>query len=217
MSVMMPDHILLRKCVEGSVLSSGKEQGIIRRSGLTKIRKKHLWYCVECAKEDMREYGETCWRRLPRVSYCPIHERRLKESGVSFDDIKYRIIPATYAMDHIPEPETDVTGNMFKNEYIRVAHDTKYLLDHGSEMPDNEAICKMLLELEGGRRYTVSLFNSSERKSVPDTSEHHLAARILKEQNRNRLDIRVHRSVGLILMIEKHFGSMKAFMDSGSV
>lgn len=50
---------------------------------------------------------------MPGAVYCPVHLERFRKSGVSFRDINYQLIPATYAMFCVPEPEQE-GGTVFQ-------------------------------------------------------------------------------------------------------
>ena len=50
---------------------------------------KYLRYCPECARDDVHEYGETYWHRLPQlpgVQYCPKHGCRILDSEAPIEE-----------------------------------------------------------------------------------------------------------------------------------
>ena len=212
------DACLLRSCADGSILTAGQEKRISRKCGFAKIRKKHFWYCPECAISDFAIYGETYWRRLPQmpgVSYCPAHKVRLKESGVSFEDANYRFIPANYAMEHIREPETDVSGNVFETEFLRIAEDTQWLLNHGFDLPDGDTVLARVYADSEGRAGPVPIYVHSETTDKEKREfSHYLAIRVMKETGRQSIDEAIQMYLGRILMIEKGYGDMENFFAS---
>ena len=105
----------VRHCRTGSVLTSGQAKRINRLCGFPRGHKKNLWYCPECVREDITMHGETCWRRLPQMPgavWCPAHGVALRESGTRVQDINYQLIPATYALMHVCDPEQE-TGTVY--------------------------------------------------------------------------------------------------------
>ena len=206
------DSCLLKKCRHGTVLSPGLMKRISRKCGLMQIRKKRLWYCPACAAEDFREYGETCWRRVPQmpgVSYCPRHRIRLRESGLAVSEIDYRILPASYVLLHIPDAGTRLPGNIFESEFLQVAEDTEWLLENGFRLPDNSAM-RSLFEGTSG----ISLDEHAVYSAGPVRKagfEHYLAARFLKESGRRNIGPAAQKYLSTLLSIDRAFGSFENF------
>ena len=207
------DREQLKKCAEGSILRSGEEKKLGRKISLRSIRKRRLWYCPLCVRDDFRSYGETCWRRLPQmpgVSYCPIHGVRLVESGVSTSDLDCRLIPASYAVSYVPEPDTDVTGNVFQKEFMSVAKDTEWLLWHGFEYPSYDETLRIINEATNGRGIMRLHAENGNQKRV-SCFENYLISRVLKDMGSCDLNDSLRSILGLILTIEGLSGGTDRF------
>lgn len=203
------DSRLLKKCRRGMDLSTGLTKRISRKCGLTQVRKKRLWYCPACVAEDFREYGETYWRRLPQmpgVSYCPRHGIRLRESGLAVSEIDYRILPASYALLHIPDAGARHPGNIFEAEFLQVAEDTAWLLENGFRLPDNSALQSLFEEASG-----LSLDEHAVYSAGKAGFEHYLAARFLKESGRRNIGAAAQKYLSTILSADRAFGSFENF------
>ncbi len=208
-----PDAEKLRNCKTGSVLTSGQAKRINGRCGFPKSHKKNLWYCPACVREDIAVHGETCWRRLPQMPgavYCPVHRERLRESGVSFHEINYRIIPATYALFHVPEPAHE-NGTVYSERYIRLAEDMAWLMDKGTVILDWDWLFIHYFRLTGRQINAQLLYHISLSTSRCNRFEDYLANRIMKENGKDRIEGTVSRQIGSILSIERAFGTMEKF------
>lgn len=206
------DALLLRQCVEGLLLTSGQAKRISLKYGLTKVRKKNLWYCPLCTTEDLKEYGETYWRRLfqmPGVSYCSRHRIRLRENSLSVTDINYQIVSATYAMRYIPDTDRDTSGNIYETEFLNLAYDTQWLLENGFDLSDNETV-KTVFRKKTGKELRAHILSPITGKNNAGF-EQYLAGRVLKDSGRKLLDPFTQRYLSTILLMEKHFGSVPGF------
>ena len=206
------DAGLLKGCVSGSVLTPGQEKRISTRGGFSQTHKKQLWYCPECVREDIRRFGETCWRRLPQipgVSYCTVHQLRLAQSGLKTTETRYRLCPATYVLDSFPEPGEYRPGNVFETEFLQLARDTEWLLQHGFGVGGLEMLREGYRNRTGKRlqEWLLSPAKTGTRK----TFENYLYGRVLKECGTERVDPRTQRFLSMIISIEKDFGSIEAF------
>lgn len=204
------------RCYIGSQLTSGQAKRINRECGFPKNHKRNLWYCPECAREDIIRHGETCWRRLPQMNgaiYCPAHRIKYHESGVSFRDINYQIIPATYALMHIPDPEQE-TGNIYSQQYLRLSEDIFWLLNKGFSISDSEWLTRSFFEMTGKPLQEHLLYDMSRNLKRDNRFEDYLATRIMKDSGKERIDLSVSRQIGSILSIEEAFGTMKEFHDT---
>ena len=209
------DAGLVRQCRNGMVLTPGLTKGISRKCGLTQLRKKHLWYCPLCAREDFRIYGETYWRRLcqmPGVSYCPKHRVRLLESGLPISETNYQLFPASYVLLHVPDTDGKHSGNVFEREFIQVAEDTKWLLENGFDLPDNTWLRAEFLEKARKELDEHAVYPSENGKAT--RFGQYLAARVLKESGRKNLGVMVQKYLSTIVSVEGSFGSIKDFWQS---
>lgn len=204
---------VLSSCVYGTVMNPGMVKRINRECGFTRSHKKNLWYCPECVKEDFRLYGETCWRRLPQLpgaAYCPVHGEKLRESGVRIQDIQYQIMPATYALIHIPEPDPE-PGNVYSDRYIRLAKDMAWILSNGFSLYGFDWI-RANYHSSTGKTIRQHLFYSvTERDSRKNRFEDYLASKILKDTAKERIDPFAGRQIGAILSLEDEFGTVENF------
>ncbi|WP_031537581.1 TnsD family Tn7-like transposition protein [Bacillus sp. MB2021] len=71
---------------------SGKSiENLVGMAGSKVKTNSHLRYCPLCFKQDIEDYGESYWRRLPQVPgtlYCPIHHVLYKNSNVLITDCR---------------------------------------------------------------------------------------------------------------------------------
>jgi len=216
MFLPIEDAGLLRECSVGSELSPVQRKSISQKCGFSRGHKRNLWYCPECVREDFSRYRETCWRRLPQMpgaSYCPIHRIRLRESGVEFNEIRYMLFPATYALNHIPEPEAE-GGNIYKEEFIQLAVDIDWLLNKGFSFSDSEWIQRWFAE-KTGKQILVDLpIANQDGKINGKRFENYLVNRLIREFRTQRFPETIRRQIGTILSLEKAFGSVERFFYS---
>ncbi|MBR1633628.1 MAG: TniQ family protein [Lachnospiraceae bacterium] len=105
LSIAYTDDIYLEmeKILQEGIPSSGMyqlERRMIAKNGWPGAG-KYMRYCPECVREDMREYGETYWHRLPQlpgVKYCPKHSCRIRDSDAPIEEMRVRIYPASYML-----------------------------------------------------------------------------------------------------------------------
>ncbi len=203
----------VRECQNGSVLTSGQAKRINRECGFPKAHKENLWYCPSCVREDLMKNGETCWRRLPQMPgavYCPMHREKFRESGISYRETSYRIIPATYALIHTPEPVQE-NGTVYAERYISLARDISWLLCNGFSIQDREWFAGSFFE-ETGRPLETSLLYKVARSPVRGNRfEDYLANRIIKDSGKDLIDESVSRQIGSVLSIQRAFGSIELF------
>lgn len=210
----MPDAEKVRNCTAGSALTTGQAKRINGKCGFPKSHKKSLWYCPSCVREDIARYGETCWRRLPQMPgalYCPVHGEPFRESGIRFADTNYRIIPATYAVIQIPEPEQEY-GTVYADRYIRLARDISWLLESKGLIPDSEWLVRTYSKMTGKQINTHLLYSISRSSSRGKRFEDYLANRIMKDSGKERIEDVLSRQLSGILSVEKAFGSIEKFL-----
>lgn len=203
----------IRDCRTGSAFAAGQAKRINRECGFSKSHKKNLWYCPSCVREDLTGHGETCWRRLPQMPgavYCPVHRERFRESGVSFSETGYQLIPATYALIHRPDPEQG-NGTIYSDQYIELSRDIAWLLGNGFSVSDRESLAESFLRITGGALEAHMLYRFTQNPFPGNRFEDYLADRILKDSGKELLDASVRRQLGSILSIRKVFGSIEKF------
>ncbi len=200
-------------CKIGSTLSSGQAKRINRECGFIHHHKELLWYCPSCVQEDFLQYGETCWRRLPQIPgaiYCPVHQVPFRPSGVSYRDINYQIIPASYALIHISEPEFEA-GSIYADRYCNLSRDIGWLLHKGFSVPDGEWLTWNFFEVTGKPINTHLLYEVSRSTQRENRFEDYLTNRIMLDSGKNRIDLTVSRQMGILLSIEETFGTLERF------
>lgn len=75
-------------------MANGSGKSIENLVGMSSSKVKtssYLRYCPLCFKEDIEDYGESYWRRIPQVPgvlYCPEHHVLYKESNVVITDCR---------------------------------------------------------------------------------------------------------------------------------
>ena len=209
------DADLIRQCRNGMALTPGLTKRISRKCGLTQLRKKMLWYCPLCAREDFRIYGETYWRRLcqmPGVSYCPQHRVRLSESGLPVSETNYQLFPASYVLLHVKDTGVKHSGNVFEREFIQVVEDTKWLLENGFDLPDNTGLRAEKKKKTGRELNEYTVYPTETGKATK--FEQYLAARVLKESGRKSLGFMVQKYLSTIVSVDRSFGSFKSFWQN---
>lgn len=135
------------------IIQTGEANRSLERQTIQKCRVKHwpehLRYCPGCLRDDLEEYGETYWHRLPQlpgVKYCPIHFCLIQDSDVRLKDTTTAFLPASYALKNAPTeivPQVD----SYKERYLRIAKDTAWLLEHGHKMGGCRKIATKYREL----------------------------------------------------------------------
>lgn len=206
---------ILRSCAPGTTMNSGTAKRINRDCGFTRSRKRALWYCPECVKQDFSLYGETCWRRLPQLPgavYCPVHRVKLRESGVRVQDIQYQIVPATYALIHVPEPEPEA-GNVYSERYIQLAEDMAWILANGFSLHGFDWIRANYYGATGRTIRQHLFYGITEREHRGNQFEDYLASKIMKDTAKERIDPFASRQLGTILSLEDKFGTVENFYN----
>jgi hypothetical protein len=76
--------------INSMINGSGKSiENLVGMAGSKVKTNSHLRYCPLCFKQDIEDYGESYWRRLPQVPgalYCPEHHVLYKDSNVLITD-----------------------------------------------------------------------------------------------------------------------------------
>lgn len=74
------------------VIGSGKSiENLVGLAGSKVKTNSYLRYCPLCYKQDIEDYGESYWRRLPQIPgalYCPKHHVLYKDSNVLITDCR---------------------------------------------------------------------------------------------------------------------------------
>ena len=147
---------------------------------------------------------------MPGAVYCPVHRERFRESGVKVSETGYQLIPATYAMIHIEDPEQG-NGTVYSGEYIELAKDISWLLENGFSVPDREFLAESFLRTTGEALEAHLLYRFSQTPRRENRFEEYLADRVIKDSGKEIPDASVSRQLGSILSIRKAFGSVEEF------
>ena len=139
--------------------------------------------------------------QLPGAIYCPIHKEPYRPSGISYKDINYQIIPATYALIHIPEPEFEA-GTIYAEQYSKLSEDMAWLLNKGFSLPDGEWLTWNFFEVTGKPINTHLLYDVSRSTQHENRFEDYLANRIMQDSGKERVDLAVSQQMGIILSIQ---------------
>lgn len=147
---------------------------------------------------------------MPGAIYCPIHREAFQPSGVSYTDINYQIIPASYALIHITEPEYK-PGTVYADQYCRLSEDIAWLLRKGFSVPDGEWLTWNFFEVTGKPVNTHLLYEVSRSSERENRFEDYLATRIMQDSGKNQIDLKVSQQMGILLSIENAFGTVEKF------
>ena len=150
---------------------------------------------------------------MPGAIYCPVHREAYRPSDVRFTDINYRIIPASYALIYIPEPDFE-PGTVYADQYCRLSEDISWLLHKGFSTPDGEWLLWKFFEVTGKPINTHLLYEVSRSTERENRFEDYLATRIMQDSGKNQVDLKVSRQMGILLSIENTFGTMEISLQS---
>lgn len=102
-------------------------QGLYTRLGIVAgsiCRKDGLYYCVECAKADVEQYGEAYIHRehqLQGINYCPHHELVLRnyevESASRIEYVRFEIKKMNLSPIYEADPYADISIHLAKQAY----------------------------------------------------------------------------------------------------
>lgn len=134
----------MEEAIRNGIPQDGIEDLIRRMIGKCKYVSagQYLRYCPECAREDIEKYGETYWHRLPQlpgVKFCPKHNCSIKNSSVSFERMRVRIYPASYALCNM-DNRMERPESQYEKEYFSIAQETAWLLEHGRKFGGHQPI-----------------------------------------------------------------------------
>ncbi len=128
---------------------------------------KHLRYCEECWRNDIRVYGEAYWRRLhllPGVMVCPIHGTPIKDSKVLIANATREFHPASFTLASRENPLRQYSGNIAE-QLISLSEDSAWLLQNGPALTSLEDTLEryvILLTAKGFANLSRTKTKSSE-------------------------------------------------------
>lgn len=162
---------------------SAVERRMISKSGYVSSG-RYLRYCPECTNEDIQNYGETYWHRLPQISgirYCPKHGCRIRNSEASFDELRIRIYPASYVLRHFYKEETlkDDTAHL-REQLLTVAKDIEWLLEHGREFGGYPEISRKYRDIMKVQGY-ANFYGISNREVIRQDFQEAFSEEIMSE------------------------------------
>lgn len=162
----------MEDAIQNGIPSDGIE-GVVRRM-MSKSKYvsagQYLRYCPECADEDIKEYGETYWHRLPQlpgVKFCPRHGCSIRDSSAPFEEIRVRIYPASYVLRNM-DGKTGRQSPQYKEEYLSIARETAWLLEHGRKFGGHQPISSKYREFMREQGYADFHGNITDRGALRD-------------------------------------------------
>lgn len=123
----------------------GLERALFRKATAGR-RHAFLRFCPECALEDIRQFGEAYWHRLPQlpgIEYCPVHGCRIQDSDVSLAQIQYHFFPASACLRNCKTMPDDPSFQLYRDKYLQIANDTTWLLQNGRCLGGSERIARI--------------------------------------------------------------------------
>lgn len=149
-SVAFPETMLQR--MEEKIDKGGSDRSLERQM-IQKCRRSHwteyLRYCPECTKEDIENFGETYWHRLPQlpgIEYCPVHGTAIQDSSVHLKETTMRFRPASRALRRL-DKEEESGKQIHKEKYLMIARDSEWLLSNGRRLNGCREVAKKYKEL----------------------------------------------------------------------
>ena len=219
----------MEKIIQEGVPASGmyplERRMIAKRGGFG--LEQYLRYCPECVREDICEYGETYWHRLPQlpgVQYCPKHGFRIRDSAASIGELRAGIYPASYMLRHREEPSEDPKLK-FRDRYLRIAKDSQWLLEHGRELGGQLKVSRKYRLFLQKRGY-ANFYGTCDRDAVRHDFRKYFGDELLKDLFYYTEDplywLRyMQESIGFnlkplhhVLLMEFFAGSAEAFLEA---
>ena len=115
---------------------------------------RHLRYCEECWRNDLRIYGEAYWHRthiLPGVMVCPVHGTPIINSKILIANTGRQFSPASFELAASGRSEEQYSDETIE-KLIALSKDSAWLLRHGHALPSLEDTLhkyEMLLSIRG--------------------------------------------------------------------
>ncbi|NRG28811.1 TniQ family protein [Bacillus circulans] len=132
----------------GMASGSGKcIENLVGMAGSKVKSNSYLRYCPLCFAQDLEEYGESYWRRLPQVPgtlYCPKHHVLYKDSNVVITDCRNNYLCADEDTGNTELVE-DVYPNDFKELNLKYTENVLYLF-HNQTRKDLSFIIKFYID-----------------------------------------------------------------------
>jgi len=128
-------YLQMEKAIQDGIPENGIDSLVHRMMSKGKYASagQYLRYCPECARDDIQKHGEAYWHRLPQlpgVMYCPEHGCGIKNSSAPLEEMRVRIYPASYVLRNM-EGRMESRDPRYKEEYLSIAQETAWLLEHG--------------------------------------------------------------------------------------
>lgn len=160
----------MENVIQGGIAEGGIDSLIRRMISKSKYVStgQYLRYCPECAREDMRKYGEVYWHRLPQlpgVRVCPKHGCGIKNSNAPFEEMRVRIYPASYVLRNMDD-NTENQNLQYNEEYLSIAKETEWLLENGRQFGGHQPISSKYRELMREQNYTDFHGTASNREAL---------------------------------------------------
>lgn len=147
-SIIFPEWMIekMEKKITGETDESDFEKRMLFKCS-SRHWPKYLRYCPECVDKDLEQYGETYWHQLhqlPGIEYCPEHRCRILNSTVQLRDLNLKFEPATADLKN---GDICVQDSVWKEKYIRLANDSRWLLKNGQKLGGAKAIAEKYTEM----------------------------------------------------------------------
>ena len=107
------------------ILSDAASNLVVHRTLFRRIQNKlihsskYLRFCPKCAAEQQSLFGEPYWQVLPQVEgyeVCHLHGVPIRESEIPLKEIRYRFVPAAYALRNGARENLDVLNKRDSNQ-----------------------------------------------------------------------------------------------------
>lgn len=132
------------------------------------LASERLQYCPLCAYEECVEYGEMYWHRLHQLDgscMCIKHGVYLKKSDITLQNIKKRLIPASFALrdkyrqtleECVENVMTVPAGNLYRHSAVQ--KDIVWLMEHWERAEALEKTLRTYDRLLYEKGWTESLY-----------------------------------------------------------
>ncbi len=164
----------------GEELNKGMYQHLTMKLGYRKWTKRYLCYCPECAKEDRNKYGETYWHmipQLPGVYVCPVHAVPLEETSLMLENW-IDLHSAEYWV-----PDVEPRKGTISYDDLRLATDSKWMMEHGWEMTLRHKELLEGLSLWQFEQAEATVKRFSSRESVKNETAYYILLANMKDKS----------------------------------
>ena len=154
------------------ILTSSEPNNLHNATGFSRLelpKWKHLRYCKECWKDDLRVYGEAYWHRLhllPGVMVCPVHGTVISDSNLLIANLTREFHPASFALATLKVAEQYT--RKLKEQLISLSEDSAWLLQNGYTLLSLENTLERYLVLLNIRGFLNLSRTKTKSKELDD-------------------------------------------------